>query len=143
MKECFKCHRVLPLDEFYKHSQMGDGHLNKCKECTRKDVRGNYCAKREQYSEYERERNQDEQRRAKKLEYQRRRRHKYPEKNRARDMVHDALQSGSLQKQSCEFCGNPESQAHHHDYSKPLDVVWVCFKCHREKFHGQVVVIPF
>ena len=37
-KECFKCHRVLPLSEFYKHKQMGDGHLGKCKDCTRKDT---------------------------------------------------------------------------------------------------------
>lgn len=38
MKKCFKCGKTKKLDEFYKHKKMADGHLNKCKQCTRKDV---------------------------------------------------------------------------------------------------------
>ena len=49
-KECFKCGREKPLIEFYKHSGMKDGHLGKCKVCTRLDVRQNY-------QEYELDRN--------------------------------------------------------------------------------------
>jgi hypothetical protein len=40
-KKCFKCENILPISEFYKHKKMTDGHLNKCKICTKKDVKEN------------------------------------------------------------------------------------------------------
>lgn len=41
-KVCFKCNRLLPLTDYYVHKQMGDGHLNKCKSCTKSDVKKDY-----------------------------------------------------------------------------------------------------
>lgn len=41
MKKCFKCNEEKEITEFYKHAQMRDGHLNKCKQCTRSDVKSN------------------------------------------------------------------------------------------------------
>ena len=42
MKKCFKCGNIIPLTDFYVHPQMADGHLNKCKYCTKKDVKNDY-----------------------------------------------------------------------------------------------------
>jgi hypothetical protein len=36
-KHCYKCHKFLPLMAFHKHPKMADGHLNKCRDCTRID----------------------------------------------------------------------------------------------------------
>ncbi len=60
-KVCFKCGRNLPLSEFYVHKQMGDGHLNKCKECTKKDVHEKYMENIEdpEFVEKERARGRD------------------------------------------------------------------------------------
>ncbi len=56
MKECFKCLVEKPLDDFYKHPKMADGHLNKCKDCTKNDTKSNYNSKKDYYKEYDKKR---------------------------------------------------------------------------------------
>ena len=61
MKKCFKCGIEKELSEFYVHPQMGDGHLNKCKDCTKNDVKKDYNEKSQspEWMEKERSRGRD------------------------------------------------------------------------------------
>ncbi len=140
MKTCFKCGIEKPLSEFYKHPMMTDGHLGKCKKCAKIDVTVNRHKRAYQYAEYEKKRYKRPERKVQALASQRKRRKLHPEKYRVHQIVCRALASGKLVKQSCEICGATDNiQAHHDDYSKPLDVHWACFACHRTHFHGQTV----
>ena len=38
-KECFKCGDIKPISAFYKHKGKADGHLGKCKSCTKIDTK--------------------------------------------------------------------------------------------------------
>jgi ribosomal protein S27AE len=60
-----------------------------------------------------------------------------PDKVRAHWIVANAIRYGKLKRQPCEKCGNPKSHAHHKDYSKPLEIEWLCHDCHW-KAHGWV-----
>lgn len=48
----------------------------------------------------------------------------------ARSQAQYAMQTGRLQRQPCEVCGFATVEAHHDDYSRPLDVRWLCRRHH-------------
>ncbi len=49
----------------------------------------------------------------------------------ARIAVKRALKSGALIREPCRNCAWPKTEGHHTDYSRPLDVIWLCTSCHR------------
>lgn len=131
MKECFKCGVTKPLLDFYRHKAMADGHLNKCKECTKSDVRERR-ATNPAVQEYDRERGcrQD-------ASYLREYRAKYPNKYKAHRAVSKAVKEGTLcNPGKCECGSTYHVEAHHDDYAKPLDVRWLCALCHK-RWHSE------
>lgn len=153
MKCCFKCGAEKPLSDFYKHPQMSDGHVNKCKECNKKDVRENRAGKADYYNEYDRNRpnhkervkkiservkllyNTDEEFKHKVLVHKQKWLNENQHKRKAHYAVNSAKRAGKLNiPESCEHCESTEKkiQAHHWSYDPEhwLDVVWLCTECH-------------
>ncbi len=53
-------------------------------------------------------------------------------KERGRSKTRQAIAAGKLLRQPCEVCGESKVDAHHDDYSKPLEVRWLCRLHHRQ-----------
>lgn len=132
MKECFKCKTIKPLSEFYKHSQMADGHLNKCKQCTKKDVGEHREKNIEKVRAYDRERGKNKDRIQAQVQITKAWREEDKRRAKAHSAVARAIRSGALVRQPCESCHSKSSVAHHDDYDKPLSVRWLCQVCHKQ-----------
>lgn len=139
MKRCRKCLQRKPLEDFYIHLQMADGYLNICKECTRARISG--YRKTEKGNASEKRRNQTLKRKAWLIQYQPILRERHRIRYKARGIVANAIRDGKLSRQPCEVCGangmlengRYAAQAHHDDYSQPLQVRWLCQKHHKEQ----------
>lgn len=58
---------------------------------------------------------------------------RYPEKVQARKILQLAVRVGNIKRGKCEICNKKDAQAHHEDYSKPLEVIWLCPLHHKDK----------
>lgn len=56
---------------------------------------------------------------------------KLKETQRVRMITGNAIKSGELIRQPCQYCNDLKVEAHHNDYSKPLEVQWLCPKHHK------------
>jgi len=117
------------LEEYCRDATHKDGRKSVCKGCYRLNRRERrlrrpqaFKSKDDRYYRNHRE----ELLRKSKVRYKVNK-HKYA----AHDRVRSALQKGLLVRQSCEVCKETKTDAHHDDYSKPLDVRWLCQRHHR------------
>lgn len=109
MKKCCVCKKDKLEDEFYFVKNRGYWMFeSRCKSCNKLQRNKNNRAK-----------------------YERVYRKKYPEKLSAKDKVRYAIKKGLISRKPCEVCKDIKSQGHHDDYSKPLEVRWLCSKHHR------------
>lgn len=141
-QECGKCGVRKPLSEFYKHPNMASGHVTKCKDCFRAYSRANWAANREKRIAYDRARGPERGNRPRLDPYSR---EKAKENSRAwyqankvkahaKTALGRAVAAGKVKRLPCRECGNKKSQGHHEDYSKPLDVIWLC-SLHHMRLH--------
>lgn len=148
-KPCISCTEPKPLRAFYKHPQMADGHLNKCKDCCKRDSNAHRANNLERIKNYDRNRPNHLERTRQIREYSKteegrtisnaakkawveRNKHK----KKAVEAVNNAVRDGRLIKPiECQLrrpgCIGGRIEGHHHDYSKPLDVWWCCDFCHK------------
>ena len=66
-------------------------------------------------------------------ENRRRRPEDHAARERVRQKARRAISNGLLVKGACERCGDMKVHAHHEDYSRPLDVNWLCPLHHSER----------
>ena len=132
-KKCFKCQINKPLSDYYKHAQMLDGHLNKCKQCAKNDVSKHRFENLERIRQYDRERGKLDYRIKQRTEVNRAWRAEDTRRQKCHNAVLQAIRKGTLSRLPCERCSEIKTLAHHEDYDKPLDVMWLCQPCHKQR----------
>lgn len=149
MKLCSHCKQVKPLSEFTieKRFKTGSGFGSWCKPCQAKKsalYRATRLSKqhRREWAAGQRQKiRNDPSRLAKRREDDMARYHKKKATIgfRARLRVKYAVENRRLRRpDKCSRCGVPcYAEAHHPDYSKPLEVIWLCRLCHAEIHPGK------
>lgn len=138
MRHCSRCLNEKPIDEFALDKRKPEGRAYECRECNRIRNRLSKQALANQNREKERLRVKRRYHENKEtiLAYQKSL-NKSP-KVRARRLLSYAVRVGKIQKPNICECGNIGNlHGHHSDYSKPLDVEWLCSLCHGKQ-HRQI-----
>ena len=123
-KTCINCSTTKSILEFHKQTAAADGLNPWCKECA-SEWRRSYIGKasRKRYEQTESYKIKSKKTRA---AYKA----NNPEKILTRDAVYRAVRRGTLVRKPCRDCGEVKVQAHHEDYLKRFEVIWLCPPCH-------------
>ena len=136
--ECGKCKRREYIREWYQRKSLEERRAYIAKrdpEKVRANERARYQRNKEKRAALNKWWASTPEGKESKLRTQREWRKRNPEKMRAHKLVRRAIDRGELFRQPC-LCGNPKSEAHHEDYSKPLEVEWLCRKCHHDRHNS-------
>ena len=138
MSTCKTCGKDKLEVDFYKSISTY------CKTHWRERVKMNRLAKSDYYREYERKRSNLPHRTQARSEYRKTKAYEdshaksikkyrkvHSEKYIAHTLLNNEIRAGRLTRLPCFICGE-KAQAHHPDYSMPLDVVWLCDKHHKQ-----------
>lgn len=136
-RRCSMCGDVKPIDQFEKRATKPMGRGYRCRPCMvvkSKDYYTRHLAARREYARNLGLRHPKDRSKYRRLS-SRELMEREPEKEAARRKLRNEVQKGRITKPSrCEDCQNPKEQrqlhGHHADYSKPLDVRWLCARCH-------------
>lgn len=115
MIKCSSCKEEKDASLFHKDVSKQNGCSTYCKSC--KKIKDQIYTKKTLH----------ESRKTQKAEW----RKNFPERKYAHLQIYYALKKGTISKQPCFMCGE-KAEAHHPDYSRPLDVVWLCLSHHRQ-----------
>ncbi len=127
MKPCSKCELVKNESDFSKDKYRKDGLRSQCKSCM-KEYQQSKAGKRA-----DRKYSQTSAGKEKSRKRSNRYRKRHPERVKAVTILNNAIRDGRIFKKPCP-CGKTKVEGHHEDYNKPLDVEWLCKKCHTKKY---------
>lgn len=130
MQICKSCNKPKTTSEFYAQPSSAAGIMNICKECHKAKMRVR-ARTNPAVQAYDRQRAKSPKRKAAIAANAKRWRDENPDAYKAHNAVNNAVRDGKLEKLPCDFCGDQKVEAHHKDYARPLDVVWLCAKCHK------------
>ena len=134
MKTCTCCGIEKPISEYNKHPNMADGHIGKCRDCRNKHAKQYRLDNREKINAYQRQYRKTERGKELRAISDKKYQKAFPEKINAKQVIYTGIQRGKIKRLPCEVCGSSvDVHAHHSDYTKPRQIVWLCRQHHMEE----------